>query len=469
MRTTPGKSPVENSQGSPLQWITLSLHWLFAAIAVPLVVFLAVRTPAFQTPDEFNHFRRSCQVAQGVFFGGSGGYVDSALDQLYVFIAKLPNHYQEHVTEADRAGARAVRWSGQLVYREFANTAAYFPANYLPQAGAILAGQALHLSVLQTLILARLLNGMIAIAICTFALSLCGRGKVVLFALLLFPMPLSLFASSSQDATLIAFACLALSLISRQLTAAAPMSQATAILVSILLFLLALARPPLAALTLVYWIPGLLPARSRARERLTALALIGVTVTATLAWWIAVTVATQGVSRPFSAINNTDPKLQLIYLLHHPAIVFPLLGWLAGHAGYYLAGIIGVLGWLDVWMPAPYYLAMLLVMVVAVFAELTHGPALPRLASVLICLASFIGVAGTFFLLYLLDSPIGDINLGGAQGRHILPLLVAAAVGVPCWEDSRKFHERATALVVLAQLCTVIVLPHVLLARYYGG
>jgi uncharacterized membrane protein len=454
---------------APLRSLPSALHWIFLLFAVPLVVFLAVRTPAFQSPDEVNHFYRSWQVAQGGLFARGGGYVDSGIEQLYASVQKLRFNSQAHIADAEVAVARAVPWSGRLTYQSFPNTAAYFPADYIPQAVAILIGRAIGISVLNTLILARLLNGAAAIAICAYSLAVCGRGKVAMFALLLLPMTLSLFASSSQDATLIALACLAFSLISRQLDATVPMTRTTTAVVFGALLLIAIGRPPNAALALAFFIPGLLPARSKTQEWLTALVLTGVTVATTLAWWIAVILATRGISQPYEAGSNVDPKMQLINLLHHPHIVVPMLGWILHHTTYYIAGVIGILGWLDTPMPALYYLAMMLVLAGAIFAELARGPAIPRGVTALIFFAALVGIAGVFFIEYLDYTPVGGTESYGTQGRHLIPLLVAAAAGLPCLVHSPKMYARATAIVVAAQLITVVVLPRVIMARYYAG
>jgi uncharacterized membrane protein len=457
--------------------LTLSsgLHWVFLLFAVPLVVFLAVRTPAFQTPDEVNHFFRSYQVAHGVLFAREGGYTDSAIDDLYTFVAKLPFNPQAHMTAAEVAGARTVRWSGRLKYHSFPNTAAYFPADYIPQAFGILIGQACGLGVLNTLILARLLNGAAAIVICAFALALCRRGKVMIFAVLLLPMTLSLFASCSQDATLIALACLAFSLISRQLEAAVPMTSATAAVVFGAIFIIAIGRPPHAALALVFFIPGLLPSRSKTRQRLTALVLTGITVTFTLAWWIAGLLGTRSISQSYESLGppiapgNVDPKMQLINLLHHPGIVGNLLGYAVYHRTEYIGQFIGCLGWLDTVMPLLYYLAMIMVFALAVIAEMGHGPAIPRVATAIILGASLVSIAGVFFIQYLISTPVGQVALT-MQGRYFIPIVVAIAAGLPSLGDSsRQTYDRATWIVVAAQLITVAVLPHVIMARYYAG
>jgi uncharacterized membrane protein len=457
---------------SPLRSLPLSLPWVFVLFAVPLVIFLAFRTPAFQSPDEENHFYRSWQIAHGGLFARGGGNVDSGIEQLNAYVAKLPFKSDAHITAADVAGEHTVPWSGQLVYRQFQNTSAYFPACYIPQALAILIGHAVGINVFNTLILARILNAAACIAICTLALSLCGRGKIVIFAVLLLPMTLSLFASASQDALLIALACLVFSLISRQLDSGVAMTPGIAAIVFALLLIISLARPTNAALALVLVIPGLLQPKSSKRWWIASFALTCTVVVLTAAWWGAALRAQRNSRNAFTPYPDTihiDPKLQLSFLLNHLHIVTALLSSIVHQTGYFIATTIGVLGYLDTPMPAPYYFGMLLVLAIAILAEIADGRASSRSAVVLILCASFLSVAGVFLSSYLLFSPVGSEGLYGAQGRYFIPLAIAAAVGLPCVSNSPKTYERATAIVVLAQLLTVAVLPHVLLARYYGG
>jgi len=448
--------------------MTSRLHWLFVLFAVPLVLFLALRTPAFQSPDEDNHFYRAWQIAHGGLFSGGGAYVDSGILQLWNCVDKLPFKSQSHLTPANIACERAVTWSGQLIYRPFPNTAAYFPACYIPQSLAILIGRALGIGVLNTLFLARISNGIVCIAICAFALSICRRGGILIFVALLLPMTLSLFASASQDALLIALACLAFCLISRQVDRNSPFPPRDSAIVFIALFIISLARPTNAALGLVFFIPGLFFAKSARRWRLTAFTLTALIVVFTAAWWGAAIAAQRNSAHTYVPTSfHSDPKLQLAFLLHHLGVVPSLLSSMAQQTGLYIASTIGLLGWLDTPMPAPYYFAMLLILALAAIAELADTRPIPRSATGIILFSIAVNTAGVFLSSYLMFSPVGSTGLYGMQGRYFIPLIVAAACALPSVGNSPKFRERVIAIVVLAQLLTAIVLPQVIAARYY--
>jgi uncharacterized membrane protein len=457
-------------QRSPLERMPSQLPWIFLLFASPLVIFLAIYTPAFQSADEINHFYRANQIAHGGLISSSaGGYADSSIAQLYAFMLPIQFHPQEHMSAADVAFERSIHWSGKSIYCEFINTVTGAPTGYVPQALAVLIGQMLGLSVLKTLILARLINGFVAIAICAYALSICRRGRVFMFALLLLPMTLSLFASASQDATLIALACLAFSLVSRQLGEGKPMSRNSTLVVLLSLLVVCLGRPPYVTLLLVLFIPGLLPRWRNASPRLVALALVTLISFATVAWWLISTGAARALAHPHLANGNFDAKLQLLNLLHHPSIVAALVAYIVRHTAEYISGTIGILGWLDTPMPGLYYLAMIVVLAAAAVAEASSGPRSPKGVTPLLLWAACASVACVFAIEYLIWTPVGAVAIYGVQGRYFIPLLIAAAVGLPQLGDSEKAYERITTIVVAAQLITVVVLPQVIFARYYGG
>jgi hypothetical protein len=75
-------------------WI---LPLLFLFFVVPSVIFLAVCTPPFQSPDEPSHIFRAYQISEGGL-AGSGAYIDPALDEVYEYYAQLPFHAEARST-----------------------------------------------------------------------------------------------------------------------------------------------------------------------------------------------------------------------------------------------------------------------------------------------------------------------------------------------------------------------------------
>lgn len=444
-----------------------NLHWIFLLIATPLVVFLAVWTPPFQSADEPGHFYRAYQVAQGEFLGGSGGYADSAIQQLYACVAALPFNDKARFTAADRAKSEAVKWTGHLIFRQFPNTAVYAPTGYFPPALGVAFGKGTGMGVMRTLVLARLLNGTFAILVCALALCWCRRGKVVMFAVLLLPMTLSLFASCNQDTTLIALTCLAFAIVSRQIAAGTPLSLTQAMVLALSLLIVCLGRPPYVPLLLILFIPHLLPSWRSKPSWLPGAVLSVLLAAATVVWWRVASASTQGLVPPSSAYGAVDAKLQLLNLFHHPGTIAVLAGYIFSHSAVYFAGMVGVLGWLDTPMPPPYYLAMALVLLTACLAELVHGGKIERSATALLLVSPLAALAAVFLIEYLTWTWVGAPAIYGVQGRYGIPLAIAAGVGLPPLAGMAKIRERATAIVVLSQILTVVCLPQVIMTRYY--
>ncbi|MGA3263448.1 MAG: DUF2142 domain-containing protein, partial [Terracidiphilus sp.] len=261
------------------------LHWIFLLLGTPTLVFLSVCTPPFQTPDEPAHFERAYQISRGGLYGGSGGYVDQGIDQAISHYSQLPFNSNARVTAADDAAAAGVKWTGQTVYRTFANTATYPPFGYLPQTLGVLLGRAVGLSVVHTLLLSRLLNGAFAILISVLALYWCQRGKLVMFAVLLLPMTMSLFGSCSQDATLISISCLAFAIVSRQISEGVPLSLRMTMVLAAALLMVSMQRPPYVSMLLVLLIPGIMPRWGKKPAWLPGLSLACLLAILTVIWW----------------------------------------------------------------------------------------------------------------------------------------------------------------------------------------
>jgi hypothetical protein len=442
------------------------LPWIFLFLATPTVIFLSVCTPPFQSADEINHFLRSYQVSVGEFYGRSGGYVDQGILEVYSHYSGLPFKPNARVTAADEFAAASVKWTGKKVSSYFQNTSTSPPIGYLVQAVAIVLGKMAGLSVLHTAMLARLLNGALAIFISFLALDWCRRGKLFMFAVLLLPMTLSLFASCSQDALLISMCCLAFSLLSRQISEDLPLSWPMTILLASALLIVTIERPPYVPLLLVLLIPGLVPRWGGKPAWLTGLTLAGLSLCLTVIWWLAAFSSATTVVN----VNTQSPvgaRMQILALAHHPWILLPVMGNTCQYIGDYARSFIGVLGWLDTYMPGPYYAIMILMLLVALAGETLYTGRFGNRAARIVFLATLFTVASVFFIEYLVWTPVGALVVEGVQGRYLIPLAIAAGIALPCVAKWDWGYRWATALVVLCQPLTFLYLPKVIIERYY--
>jgi hypothetical protein len=222
-------------------WFDRRCHFIYVGAALPLIIWFACWIPAFQSPDEPNHFARADQISRGVVVGtrfgptDSGGLVDAAIGRAVVPYSRLPFNPFARVTREEVDASRQIPWSGDMQLSGFRNTVNYGPMFYLPQAAGVWIGRRAGLGVIDTLVLARVANGLACCALGFMALRSCAFGKRTMFSVLCWPMTLSLSASSSHDGLLIASAALIFALVSRVSTEA---RAATSIELALVLFAL---------------------------------------------------------------------------------------------------------------------------------------------------------------------------------------------------------------------------------------
>jgi uncharacterized membrane protein len=452
--------------GSWLESLPSMLPMVFLFFATPTVIFLSVCTPPFQSPDEITHFLRSYQVSVGELYGRGGGYVDPGILDAYSHYSGLPFKPDARVTAADETAAADLKWTSKRVRSDFPNTSTSPPFGYIAQALAIAFGRLADLSVVHTLMLARLLNGALAIFISFFSLHWCRRGKLAMFAVLLLPMTLSLFASSSHDALLISMACLAFSLLSRQISQNLPLSWPITLALASALLVVALGRPPYAPLLLVLLIPGLVPRWGRKPAWLTGLGLACASLSLIVIWWLTAFSSASLPPNP-GAQSPVSARLQLLFMLHHPTILPALVASSFHYLVGYICGFIGVLGWLDTYMPRSYYGIMLLVLLVAVAGETVDVSRFENRAAGVVFFAALSTLASVFLIEYLVWTPVGAQIVEGIQGRYFIPLAIAAGIALPCVAKWEWGYRWAAAIVVLSQPLTFLYLPKVIIERYY--
>ena len=244
---------------------------MYVVISLLVSVALCLLTPPFFIPDEAAHSLRAIQISHGQLIGqrsaeGVGGWVDvnaaRVMDGIFAIERDMEERYpiahrrpDGRITETQLRDLRDIKWARQSVFRSFPNTAVYPPILYLPQAIGWWIGEAADFTILHSLLLARLLAACSAIAIGWLAMRLCVSGRWLLFAYLLLPTALSLNASCSQDAVLLAVAALIMALMSRALHFRRAFTIPEIVTVTCLLTVYIAARPPYLPLVLLLLLP----------------------------------------------------------------------------------------------------------------------------------------------------------------------------------------------------------------------
>lgn len=416
--------------------------------------------PPFQVTDEFAHFQRADQITHGKLVSDPlGGAIDRNLAAIGHLYASMWFHSETKTSVALAQEAGAIRWSGSRYNANFQNTAQYGPFLYLPQALGIVLGRAAGLTIAQSLLAARLINGLVSCVVGAFAIAICQRGRALTFATLLLPMTLSQFGSASQDALIISLSLLAISVVSRATSEPRIATTTAFFLVACVVVATTMARPSQIALALM--LPVLI---TRDDDDRTTKMLLTIGVALVIGGWMFVLAH---LMPPIP--SNLSFSVQFNHLLIHPLrLPEVMVNSFVANGGWLLATMIGYLGWTDTAMPSWYYKAASAGLILAFVAPGNEGF---RPWPTLFASATFFGIAtATCFALYLSWTSVDQATINGLQGRYILPILPLLAWLMPSYGPRLA---RASAFlwwpVVVFPVVSLAVLPGVLIERYYGS
>ncbi len=460
------------------------LKYVYAFYALLTICFSAALTPGFQAPDERNHFLRAEQVSRGlliprfilqqvstahhtspdhrIIYPDSGGYEGNKA----IVLAALPLqdirfHPENKITDSLILASRKIKWKGERAVIDFDNTAIYPPTGYLFSGVGICIGKVTHMPVLDTLILSRILNGLCCAAICFFAIALAGRFKWLMFFLLLLPLPIFLFASVSQDGLLISLAALFFAIIDHVESRENKTYSRTQMgMLLICITVISMARPPYFLLIGIF-----LFLRGTPQMKFVRIALpFGI-----LCIWGLLN--RQNYSVVFApAEMHVNARMQLAYVLADPfkflGMFFPVnTNLLMSKSNEY----IGVLGWLDLFLPDLYYKITIFVFLLIFFSSIyfSRQQWKLRLACILFAILSFLAVMAAQYITWMpLESPI----LGGIQSRYFIPVILCVALGFSGFRiETAIFTIRLPLyfLLILFPLISLFVMVHQFIIRYY--
>ena len=458
----------------------MNARWLavlFALYGLIATAILAATMPPFQAADEQDHFLRASQIADGTLVGSrtaeigadgtshiiAGGLVDPAIEQAFAPFASIRWHPDVRVRRADWSAD--VHWSDARVFMDFSNTALYPPFFYLPSAMSIWVGRKAKSSVLQTLIVARLFNGLIAVVLGIVAIVIAGGAAAWIFTVLTLPMSLSLMASASQDALLLACSAIAGALLVRALRQSKMQQGRLAAVLTLLLSLVAMARPPYVALAALPLCLTNLAWRWR-------IAAAGV-ITACVAVWSLIVIANTW-SDMFTVQWHGDATAQLARLHADPLFAIRVAVTTLQQLGRgYFEMFVGVLGWLDTRLPSAYYKAagaMLLIAATAAAAGLT-GSRMRMPSLLLLPTGLTLSAVGVLAIIYVFGNSPGNAMVVGVQGRYFLPLALAGTAMLPALGNSsaRRLHKPLLVLIAAFPIVSLVVVIRAIVLRYYLG
>lgn len=341
----------------------------------------------------------------------------------------LSFHPEQKVLPQESAKANEIKWrQGSL--RDTRNVSVYAPTYYVVPALGILMGQALDMTIVQSLMLSRLVTGLVAFFLICIAILTVRKGFGVFFVLLLLPMTLAQVGSTSQDAICMASAALCAALLSRVSPEFPQRSRRICLVLSVVLLVtLASARPPYIGLSLFY-LYFAISFRAHAFFVVECCIAFLTTWLATLLWSLYVALY---VSVPFG-LDGVNYAQQALFVLQSP------LSWLGILAeswhqrwDFYLYSFIGLVGHLDTGFPRSYYFLTGTVLCLAFFTSFMSEKGAYfrelRKHALVPCLIVLATVTGIFLVLYISWSPVRNPVIEGVQGRYFIPAAFFLVLG----------------------------------------
>lgn len=437
-------------------WLVLCVLLGGLVGALPLVVL----TPPLQVPDEAQHLQRAYQLSEGDLLGivqnGAAGAILPA--SLGTFTERALGTRDLHVSTREvtrRPFGDTLRLLStpldpdERVFLDFRGAAAYSPLPYLPQALAIAVARQAGAGPLGLLWAGRVANAVVAVALVAAAVALIPVGQAVMALAALLPMSLFQFASVSADAMVIACAFLFTAFALRGVVRGGWTRRETlAAAMAGLVF--CSVKPPYLPLLLL---PACLALRhGRAAHAMMVQAVIlAIALGGTLLWMA------EAHSVFVSVHSSTSPEAQAARLITAPwNFVATVLASIRAYALFYALSGIGILGWLNVWLPMAAYLLAAFGLLLALLV-VPAGAARLRWVEALCCALLVAGsVILIFAVVYIYWNPIGSTLINGVQGRYFIPLVGAVgAILVSMLELASspgrlKAYQRLFVLTLLA-------------------
>lgn len=405
-------------------------HNLFLVLSLVFGLPLCFINPPLQVPDEFAHFARAYQFADGNLFSihnkelgtglsSVGGELPLTMLELDATYAPLSNENSAPLKFSQLSESLKEPLNKQD--SKFASISAF---NYspVPYAGSIMAsfiGQQVNMAPLLMLYIGRIFNLLIAIALIYFAIKQTPRFKWIFLLVALMPMTLFQLASLSADSIGMGVAFLTIGITFKYaFSTEVKRIGWKQIAIMIALFAgMALWKQAYAPFALLYFlIPQSKIGDWKKYFGIGALVIV-CSLLPMLIWSLAnasiINAATTPVNQFSSIFSNPLGFAKMFFLTYYSQ----------SGLGYFLQTI-GVLGWLNI--PISFLFHTLPYFVIILLAALFENKRTAfSNSNKLILFLTSAGVVGLLSLsLYLIWTPAGNTIIDGLQGRYFIPILI---------------------------------------------
>lgn len=405
------------------EWLDKKLVVIFLVLASLLGTGYALLTPPGSVPDELSHAGKVARIAIGDWVGADESGPFPPVEAWYGPFVGFLHHPRKYSMSELRAVAVHPLQCARTERANHDAAAGAAPVPYVVPSAVYSLTCARHGSFGAFLYVSRLLNLAVYLVLVAVGLKYAEFGRWALFAVALLPMSLYLAASISYDSPALAGTFCLLGIVSgvysRRITckgAAVPI---------FLLSLFLVFQKPLTGW--VFMLPAIALGRCR-EERYSLLAWSSLTMVVPAlmhAAWVLVSISMAGDRPDVAAVNGFDSLLQ-----QPLRFVEVLVATYTSSIGLFVAkGILGIFGWLDVYLPAMGYWSACGALVLA--GLIGREKRLETRARVFVVGAALVAFIATNLPFYAFWTEPASMLIQGLQGRYFLPMAAAVAMTIP--------------------------------------
>lgn len=437
--------------------------------AVIVLFGFALITPPFQGPDEESHYVRVQYIANGHLVPSA----DMELPTSIMKVAKITFYDKDirgktnqHYEVARTKEALKIPYNTGETYKPVLVT--YNPLLYLPAVPGVALANALNLSPIISLYIARISLGLVAILILFLAIKLIPNKKYLLVAVGL--IPTLVYQQAVVNADGVSYALLALFIAYILNLRQRKIIQRKNWLILGLLFIGVFLAKPLLYVFLPFAL--LLVKRRYAKRWLAGMAVLGATlylIYSSLSAAYPQTVHIAGMPQ------EVDSAAQVQTLTEEPKRGLRVLwnSYMTSYGDDEARGVIGIFGAADVmyplWMVTVYIAILTIAAFIRVDDKKESNPvhAYWRFIAIGLCLVYFIGVN---LALYLGYSPVNFDIVYGIQGRYFLPIIIILTmIALPFGMTLkyRKDENRTKLFIMLGILSCLFLALFITYQRYF--
>lgn len=464
-----GKYSFVSSLKKRLQTWSTAPEKVYLFIALVGVLGFTFITPPFQGPDEESHYVRVQYIANGQLFPSESMELPTSImkvAKLTFYDKDIRGRTNQHYELSRTKEALKIPYHTGETYKPVLVT--YSPILYLPAVPGVALANALNLSPLISLYIARISLGLVAVLLFFLAIKLIPNKKYLLVAVAL--IPTLVFQQAVVNADSISYALLALFIAYiLNLKQRKTIEHKNWLILSLLFIAVLLAKP----LLYVFLPLALLLVKRRYAVRwLAGMALLGAIL---YVLYSSLSNAYPQTAHIAGMPTEVDSTAQTHVLTDQPKRGLRVLWntYMTSYGDDEARGVIGIFGAADVIYPLWMVTIYIAILTLAAFIrigdkkdeKLIHR--YWRIAAIGLCAAYFIGVN---LALYLGYSPVNFDIVYGVQGRYFLPIvIILAMIAVPGGMalKERKDETRLKMLLSLSILGCILLALFITYQRYF--